>query len=231
MQCSIPFLAFVACAEFTGLCIIGCFHQRGSNYTSSDLVTDELCTWASLGLMGLYFTAWFSLGSMKTQIYTPCTSSWWLVRKMFAFLHSWNLQKSVLYLAFYYCLPTSSTSLSHLEAASVMPDLWMFFLQIFFSKVSLRVLSFFCEWGAGKGKEQNCIVYWGMHFFVIEKNSLSCWGGGCLEQCCLRWSFLALPGSEILNLRTWHWSVRNVWMLWRLIANLSLTLSLNTHGS
>lgn len=65
-------------------------------------------------------------------------------------------------LAFYNCLPTSSASLAQLEAASVMPNLWMVLLRIyiFFKKVSLRVLFFFfCEWGAGMGEEQNCIVH------------------------------------------------------------------------
>lgn len=44
-QCSVqlPFLACVACAEFTGICIIGCFHQGGSNYATPGLVTNELC--------------------------------------------------------------------------------------------------------------------------------------------------------------------------------------------
>lgn len=57
-QCSveIPFLACVAHAEFTGLCIIGCFYQGGSNYATLDLVTDELCTWASLRMTGLYYS-------------------------------------------------------------------------------------------------------------------------------------------------------------------------------
>lgn len=48
-------------------------------------------------------------------------------------------------LAFYNCLPTSSASLAQLEAASVMPNLWMVLLRIyiFLKKVSLRVLFFF----------------------------------------------------------------------------------------
>lgn len=42
------------------------------------------------------------------------------------------MTEAVLHLAFYYCLPTSYTSLSQLEAASVMPNPRMFLLQIHF---------------------------------------------------------------------------------------------------
>lgn len=71
-QCSveIPFLVYVARAEFTGPCMIGCFHQGGCNYATPGLVTDELCTWASLGLRGLYYSMIFPLEVWKLK-HTP----------------------------------------------------------------------------------------------------------------------------------------------------------------
>lgn len=74
-QCSvqIPFLACVACAEFTGICIIGCFH-RGDLIML--LLVLSLMNSACRPVSGWwdFITAPVYLGSMKTQAYGPCTS-------------------------------------------------------------------------------------------------------------------------------------------------------------
>lgn len=93
----------------------------------------------------------------------------------FTFLQSWNLQEPCVKLCFIWLLLlviyTSLTDLSQLEAASVIPDLWIFVLLL-----------------------KECT------FVAIGKKALSWWRVLCigyLEQHCLKQSFLTLPGSEI----------------------------------
>lgn len=89
-----------------------------------------------------FITACFFLVSRKTGALAPRSRSWWPVWLVLMSLQSWNLQEPGVKLCsfgffYYYCLTTSSTNLSQLEAASVIPNLLIFVLQ------KLKLLRFF----------------------------------------------------------------------------------------
>lgn len=89
------------------------WHNRMFSWGRICLGCSWSCHWWTLHLAQLWADRTllqhdFFLVNMKTQAHALCTSSWWLVRKIFVFLQSWNLQEPWVKLCFFWLFVTAS---------------------------------------------------------------------------------------------------------------------------